>query len=144
MLLDTEVGKSSRTFIQWDGLYMVVQWRLEVSGWLLKIALKMGRLVRVDILLSTDMTCWCDGGILRSTLTTETDNLVGEENTWSRHRRWRSMGSIVREILSLNGSRSSVYEIGRWLEWSVCLCRAGVIGWQWSAGVLNQWSVKPG
>ncbi len=111
MLLDTDVGKSTRTFIQRDGLYRVVQWRLEVSGWLLKIALKMGRLVRVDILLSTDMTCWCDGGILRSILTTETDNLAGEENTWSRHRRWRSMGSIVREILILNGSRSRVHVV---------------------------------
>ncbi len=111
MLLDTEVSKSTWTFIKRDGLYRVVQWRLEVSGWLLKIALKMGRLVRVNILLSTDMTCRCDGGILRSTLTMETDNLAGEENTRSRHRRWRSMGSIIREILSSYGSRSRVHVV---------------------------------
>ncbi len=76
---DTEVSKSTCMFIERDGLYWDAQWRLEVSGCLLTIVLTMGRRVRVNLLLSTDMTGRCDGEILRSTLTTETDNLAGEE-----------------------------------------------------------------
>ncbi len=59
-------GKWKHIYVYWTGCALLsLMWWLEVSSWLLRIVLMMGRLVIVNPFLSTDITCWWDGGNLQ-------------------------------------------------------------------------------